>query len=195
MKRIVVIAGTVAVAGTVGLGAAVAYADSSPTQSPKPTPTPTERVPLRLPIGPRLPGQLPAIDQMLHGEAVGKDANGAIKTYDWQNGQVTAVSGSSVTVRSSDGTTWTWTLNGDTKVRKNDKEDGSASDLATGDKVVISGTRAGDTRTTSMVVDPAPDFSKVRQRLENLRKDLPRLRKDLPGLPGDRRPGLPSPPA
>jgi hypothetical protein len=193
MKRIVVIAGTVAVAGTVGLGAAVAYADSSPTQSPKPTPTPTERVPLRLPIGPRLPGQLPAIDQMLHGEAVGKDANGAIKTYDWQNGQVTAVSGSSVTVRSSDGTTWTWTLNGDTKVRKNDKEDGSASDLATRDKVAIAGTRAGNTRTASMVADPPPDFSKVRQRLQNLRKELPRLRQDFPG---ERlRPGLPSPPA
>ena len=185
MKRIVVIAGTVTLAAGVGVGAAAAYADPSPS----PSQSPSQGHGAGVPGGPApaLPGGLPAIDQMLHGEAVAKDDQGAIRTHDWQNGQVTAVSGSSMTVRSADGATWTWTLNGDTKVRKAGK-DGTASDIATGDKVVVSGQRTGDTRTAAMVADPPPDFAKLRERMRDLHKVMPRLhgdlRRELPSPPG-----------
>ncbi|HEX6469117.1 MAG TPA: DUF5666 domain-containing protein, partial [Streptosporangiaceae bacterium] len=136
----------------------------------------------RVPFMP-LPGLLPGpLNEVLYGETVAKADDGSIKAFDWQNGQVTGVSGSSVTVRSSDGTTWTWTLTGDTLVRKN-KKDGSASDIAAGDKVAIAGARSGGTRTAARVMDPAPDLSKLRQRLPDLRDRLPRLHEGpRPGL-------------
>jgi hypothetical protein len=200
MKRIVVIVGTAALAAGVGFGAAAAAAaDPSPgpsianrsaTDGPTTDGPTTGRPPAPGAPGPHLrgfAGGLPAPGQMLHGEAVTKDANGVLKTLDWQNGEVTAVSGSSVTVRSGDGTTWTWTLNGDTKVVKEGK-DASASDIATGDKVAVAGQRAGDTRTASVVAGPPPDLSKLRQRMDDMRKGLPHLRKELGR-------DLPSPPA
>jgi hypothetical protein len=185
MKRIVVIAGTAALAAGVGFGAAAAYADPSPSPSASGGTTGADRPPAL--AAPGVPGHHlggPHFGQMLHGEAVTKDEGGAVKTHDWQNGVVTAVSGSSVTVRSSDGTTWTWTLTGDTKVRENDK-DGSAADVKTGDKVAISGLRTGGTRTAATVLDPPPDRTKMRERM---REHLPHLREHL-------KRDLPSPPA
>jgi hypothetical protein len=187
MKRSVLIAGTAALAAGLGFGAAAAYADPSPRPGSGSPSMSTDRPPA---IGvPGVPGHAllggpPPLDQMLYGEAVGKDENGAVKTRDWQNGVVTAVAGSSATVRSTDGTTWTWTLTGDTKVRKSDKA-GAASDVKTGDKVAISGLRSGTTRTAEAVIDPPPDFTKIRER----------LRKHLPRLHGELRRVQPSPPA
>jgi hypothetical protein len=194
MKRIVVIAGTAALAAGVGVGAAAAYADPSPSPSPSSSESASPGRPpgIAVPGMPGMPGHVrvggpPAFGQMLHGEAVTKDDSGAVKTHDWQTGVVTAVSGSSVTVRSDDGTAWTWTLNGDTRVRENGKQ-GAAADVKAGDKVAISGLRSGDTRTAAAVLDPPPDLTKMRDRMRDLRKQLPHLRQDLKG-------DLPSPPA
>jgi hypothetical protein len=121
---------------------------------------------------------LDEIGQALYGETVTKDDNGAIKTHDWQNGQVTSVSGASVTVRSADGTSWTWTTNGDTEVRKDGKT-AQVSAIKAGDKVIVSGLRNDGTRTAARVADPAPDFAKLRERLRDLGRDLPKLRHDL----------------
>lgn len=169
MKRVVLIAGAAAiVSGTVAT-AATAYAASSPSASPS-VPVPHPRFDLGQP------------SQMLYGESVGNDDKGTIETHDYQNGQVTAVSGTSMTVRSSDGTSWTWTLGSGTTVRTKD-ETASASDIKTGDKVIVSGLRSGSTRNASLVADPPPDFGKLRERLKNLPKDFPRPPGDLHGPP------------
>jgi hypothetical protein len=156
MKRIAMLAGALVIAGGTGAAVAVsAYASSPPPPSGHGRPF----------AGPGAPP-----GEMLYGESVGKDDKGAIERHDFQNGQVTAVSGGSVTVRSSDGTSWTWTLNGSTKVVK---DSGSASEVKTGDKVMVSGLRDGGTRTASLVVDPPPDFGKLRERLTDLPRHLP----------------------
>jgi hypothetical protein len=165
MKRVITVAAAALIAGGAGAGVTSAFAS---TPSPAPA------------VG--QPADPPVLAEGLYGETVVKDDDGAIKTFVWQSGQVTAASGSSVTVRSENGTTWTWTLNGDTAVRKNDK-DAKPSDIATGDKVRISGERSGNTRTASRVADPPPDFKKIRERMRDLRKDLPRFGDGLPGLP------------
>ncbi|GAA1583444.1 hypothetical protein GCM10009678_77640 [Actinomadura kijaniata] len=89
----------------------------------------------------------------LHGEFTVKDKDGRYVLRDVQRGQVTAVSETSLTVRSEDGTTWTWTVNGDTRVARNEK----ITSLKAGDTVRVAGTRSGETRTAAFVGKPPAD--------------------------------------
>ena len=93
---------------------------------------------------------------------------------------MTAASATSLTVKSDDATTWTWTLNADTKVRGANLKVEPASSIKVGDTVVVAGQRSGDTRTARAVVDPPPNLKNLRPDLKQLRKDLQRLRLDLP---------------
>ncbi|WP_051468857.1 DUF5666 domain-containing protein [Actinomadura oligospora] len=86
----------------------------------------------------------------LHGEVTVKDENGAYVLRDVQSGKVTAVSATSLTVRSDDGTGWTWTLNSGTRVGHGEKIDS----IRNGDTVRVEGARSGDTRTAAFVVEP-----------------------------------------
>jgi Domain of unknown function (DUF5666) len=174
MKRIMVIAGAVAVVSGAGTAVATAYASSGPSSSPS-----SGVVAAGCPAAP-FPMALGHPSRMLYGESAGQDDKGAVEIYDWQNGQVTAVSGASMTVRSADGTSWTWTLGASTKIGRNGTI-GKASDIKAGDKVIVSGRRSGSTRTASAVADPPPDFSQLQRKLSDLRKNLP---KDLPNPRG-----------
>ncbi|MFC4530324.1 hypothetical protein [Sphaerisporangium dianthi] len=89
----------------------------------------------------------------LHGEATVRARGGGFATYTWQRGDVTAVSGGSITVKSADGANWTWALNTDTKVRKNGAKSASSA-LTSGDGVFVLGTPNGDARTAQGVVVP-----------------------------------------
>ena len=171
MRHLKAIVTAVVVTGALGLGVATAYAASSTNE-------PTVESPEPAMAGPFGPAALPAFDgppepgQLLYGESARKTDDGAIQFHDWQAGEVTAASDSSVTVRSADGTTWTWTLTKDTRIRTTDGKNGTASDIKVGDKIMISGLRDGDTRTARAVADPPPDFSKIRKRLPDIRKHL-----------------------
>lgn len=88
----------------------------------------------------------------VHGEATVRRKDG-FHLATWQRGKVTAVSGTSLTVRSADGASWTWTANGGTRVRKNGEKAGLKA-LATGDQVVVAGERSGGTRTARLVRVP-----------------------------------------
>lgn len=79
--------------------------------------------------------------RVLHGETVVAGDNGPV-THVVQRGVVTAVSGTSFTVRSSDGFTLTWTRNAETKVRTAPK-DQPQRPLAVGDDVMTHGVREG----------------------------------------------------
>jgi hypothetical protein len=134
---------------------------------------------------------LPALTLPLHGEAIVKDpSSGATVIQDFQTGKVTAISSSSMTVRSADGTTWTWTLSADTRAHKG-FADLSVSAIKVGDTVAVSGIRSGDTRTAQHVADPPPDPQKLRQ---DLQKQLPNLQPDA-GRSWPTLPALPSQPA
>jgi hypothetical protein len=88
----------------------------------------------------------------VHGEATVKKKDGfAVRT--WQRGDVTGAAAGSLTVKSADGTSWTWKIDGDTRIRKDGKKVDAAA-LTTGDTVFVAGARTGDTRTSVAVVAP-----------------------------------------
>lgn len=176
MRRTTVITGAVVLA--LGLGASgSAYAE---------------------PPGPTVP-QVPKARAVQHGErTVETDHGTQIRTG--QTGKVTAVSPGSLTVRSADGTTWTWSRTGNTHV--------TGHAVRVGDTVMVGGVRTGTTRTADRIRNPPPDFDAIRERLKTLRPNLPRnLPKGLPDVPTARpdaptdrpdaptaRPGAPTPP-
>ena len=83
----------------------------------------------------------------LHGEFTVRKKDGGFATLDAQRGQVTAVDGASLTVRSADGFTHRYTVTKDTKIRK----DGARSDLSAvkvGDAVGVLATHGGTDQAT-----------------------------------------------
>jgi len=72
----------------------------------------------------------------VHGEFVVKGKDGKYVTTDAQRGSITAVSPTSVTVRSADGFTATYAVNADTKIRK-DGKDAAIGTVKVGDPVVV----------------------------------------------------------
>jgi hypothetical protein len=89
----------------------------------------------------------------VHGTATVRIKDGGFAQVAWQRGQVTAVLGGKLTVRSTDGTTWQWGTNSGTKVRKRGDK-ASISQLAANDRVFVIGTVDGSTRTARAAVVP-----------------------------------------
>jgi ribosomal protein S11 len=69
-----------------------------------------------------------------HGEFTGRGK--AHRTIDYQRGTVTATNGTSITVRSKDGFTATYTVAPTTKVRR-DKQAATPAQVQTGDRVFV----------------------------------------------------------
>lgn len=84
------------------------------------------------PMGGR--GGLGAVGNALHGEFTVSDGNGGYTTDLLQNGTVTAVSGTSLTAKSADGYTKTYTINSSTQV---DATSSQISSVKTGDTVTV----------------------------------------------------------
>jgi hypothetical protein len=87
----------------------------------------------------------------LHGEFVVKDKDGKIVTKVVQHGQITAVSATSVTLKSDDGFTATYVVNGDTKVNVGGSS-AAISGVKTGNDGWVIATKSGDTATASNLV-------------------------------------------
>ncbi|NUT72905.1 hypothetical protein HNO81_17295 [Pseudarthrobacter sp. C4D7] len=180
MRR-AVLAGAVAVALT-GTGAALAW---SATGAPAPTPSPSSQSRPGNPgdaPGPHKPGK-PQRAQPLHGEGVVKNPDGTFQTKLEQRGTVESVSDSAITVKSEDGFSQAYAINGDTKVtrvpaaatngatpgpdttpgsmRDDGKRlkptDGTIADIAAGDTVRIAGVKDGDIATATRIVKGAGD--------------------------------------
>ncbi|MFG2090919.1 DUF5666 domain-containing protein [Spirillospora sp. NPDC048824] len=149
----------VGVAGLLGLGlylAVPAFADDpSPSASPTAEPKhprwdrPGEDRPFRRGHG--LPGHRLG-GHGVHGEATVQRDDG-FRLATWQRGEITALSSTTLTVKSADGVSWTWTTNADTRVRK-DHEKAAVKDLADGDKILVAGERSGGTRTAKLIRVP-----------------------------------------
>jgi hypothetical protein len=151
-------AGLVA-AGAVGAGVAYA-ADPSPSGSGTPTPSASSSDTTgpggRFGLGGRHGGFLGhradgLAGRAMHGELVVKDRGGKPVTVDVQRGSVTAVSASSITLRSDDGFTATYTITSDTRVRI-DEKGSTTAEVRTGDTAVVTARKSGDTATAQLLV-------------------------------------------
>lgn len=98
----------------------------------------------------------------LHGEAVvphrdsdGKVVDGQYDTVVYQRGSVTAVSSSSISVKSPDGYTATYAVTSNTHVHKDGKIV-AVTDLTVGDTVRVAGTRSGTTTTAKRIDSGRP---------------------------------------
>jgi Domain of unknown function (DUF5666) len=86
----------------------------------------------------------------LHGELTLQTKDG-VKTVVVARGQVTALAGDSITVKSSDGVSTTFKINGDTRFGFL-RQPAPRAELKVGDTVWVAGTRSGDTNTANRVV-------------------------------------------
>ena len=150
---------TVALAGAVGVG--IASADPTTTPTPSATASPTAGAPTAESSTPANPNKAPKAGKAaktkgdltrraLHGEVTlgGKKH----RVVDFQRGAVSAVSASSITVRSTDGFSATYAVDATTKVRQA-KEKTTIADVKSGDKVRVVATKNGSTLTATRVAD------------------------------------------
>jgi Cu/Ag efflux protein CusF len=89
-----------------------------------------------------------------HGELTVRAGKGT-QVVDVQRGQVTAVSATSVTVRSKDGFSATYVVGSSSKVRAA-KKAASISAVRTGDRVGVVAVRSGGVVTVRRLADPHP---------------------------------------
>lgn len=165
--RKALLAGAVALALT-GTGVAIAWSatDLSPaTTSPSSSASPSEPA-----KGKKDKSQRP---QHLHSESVVKKADGTFETELSQQGTVDAVSATSVTVKSEDGFTQSYTVNADTRIIKYPAPaaDGTPAkgadgkrlkpsevtiaEIATGESIRIAGVKNGNDVTARNIVEGA----------------------------------------
>lgn len=109
-------------------------------------------------------GHGPMLGAPLHGTFVVPDRDGGYRTVVAQRGEVTAVSGSSLTVRSEDGFVATYRLTDATDVLGGT---GGVADLVEGDDVSVSAEREGAVNTATHVADL--------DRMVDLRRNHPGL--------------------
>ncbi|MDP3972161.1 MAG: hypothetical protein Q8P61_04525 [Candidatus Nanopelagicales bacterium] len=110
----------------------------------------------RSPMG--VPGVngLPVPGDPMHGEMVMNDPPGAgVFTVRFARGEVTAVSGTSITIRCSDGYDGTFAIAAETKVfLKGDKN--AITEVTAGSTVLAIGRVAGESTTATLVTDDEP---------------------------------------
>jgi hypothetical protein len=86
----------------------------------------------------------------LHGQAVVPKSGGGFQTVAFQRGQVTAVSASSITVKSADGYSHTYAITSSTAV---DAQRSGISSVKTGNQAIVTATVSGKTTTAVSVLD------------------------------------------
>jgi hypothetical protein len=145
-----VLATGVAVAGTLGAtnalaGSAAPAAETTPgpSQSAQPAPPAPGTKPGHRFGGPGHGFGRWLGGRALHGQVVVEKPGGGTQTIVFQQGTITAKGSDSVTVKSTDGFTLTWTVGPDTRVSSVGGGGGLAG-LAVGENVVAAGTPSGN---------------------------------------------------
>ncbi|MFK4085287.1 hypothetical protein ACI2LF_14335 [Kribbella sp. NPDC020789] len=150
------IAGTIAAVAVTTTAGGVAWAATSADPTPSPSVTPStpgepQAGPGRGPGGGHGgPGMMFGQGGALHGEFVVKKDGGGYQTVATQRGEVTAVSTDSITVKSEDGYSRTYTLTEETLV--NAARDG-IGDVKTGNTVFVSALVADGKATATSLND------------------------------------------
>jgi len=168
-RRVAVLAGVVTVGVLAGAGVAVA-ATSSPSPTPTPTASPAPSVSKLHPLpangaprgmlhrapflfGPAFggPGLLGGgLFGAVHGTVVVPKSGGGYQTVTFQTGKVTAVSSTSITLRSADGISRSYQVSSSTMV--NAQRDGIGS-IKDGNQVTVTATASGSTATATRIID------------------------------------------
>jgi len=141
-------AGAVAVAAVIAaLGGAAVYAAAEGTSHPFGA---SHQTPGGVHGANGRPGQGEIAPPSLHGEFVVTDGNGGYRTELAQTGTVTAISPTSITVRSEDGFTQTYAIP--------NTASNAGAPFATDEQVVVHATRNGQTATVTNIGNPQPDL-------------------------------------
>jgi hypothetical protein len=138
-----------AVLGLSGLVGLPASAAAQPSPSP-PEPTPSETSPSEIAPPSDNGHNDMGLGNILHGEGVIK-TKGGTQPVAMQHGTVTAVSDSSITLKSSDGYTKTWSLNDSVHVVEHRKTL-QPNSIKVGSDLIVAGPRQGTTFTASIVI-------------------------------------------
>jgi hypothetical protein len=93
-----------------------------------------------------------------HGSVTMQTKNGDV-TIDVQRGTITAISSTSMTVKSADGFTLTWTFGDKMRVLEN-RSTIQPTDVKVGETVGVAGEKNGSTETARLVVIPRQGASK-----------------------------------
>jgi hypothetical protein len=96
------------------------------------------------------PGWFAGSGQALHGECVVATDDGGTQTRLFQRGEVTEVTKSSITLKSSDGFTKRYVVNGDTIVHG---DEGGIGSVAKNEEVVVTALHDGGDPTAQRIVD------------------------------------------
>jgi hypothetical protein len=159
-RRPYILAGVAVAALLGGAGAALAATSSAPpspaasssvaaTPVPSPSPGPPgTHAGFRHFRGPGFPGG--SLFGALHGQFVIGKSGGGYQTVDAQNGQVTAVSSTSITLKSADGFTHTYAVASSTIVDA--QRDGIGS-VKVGNQAAVLATVSGSTTTATSITD------------------------------------------
>ena len=160
-RRPLVIAGITVVGLLGGAGAALATTGSviravpstavaaTPTPAPTLSPAGPGRVRHRGLGGPGF-GGLAGLAGALHGQFVAGKAGGGYQTVDFQKGKVTAVSATSITLRSTDGYSHTYSIANSTIV---DAQRNGIGSVKVGNQASLSAAVAGSTATAVSIMD------------------------------------------
>jgi hypothetical protein len=120
--------------------------------------------------------------ELLHGEGVAEDADGTIVTIRMQQGEVTTISATSMSVKSADGYTSTYAINDQTMLER----DGEDTAPKVGDTVHVRATVDGTVATADHVHALSPERA---QELEDHRAAMEDWLAERPEGPGRGAPG------
>ena len=168
-RRFAVMAGVVTLGVLAGAGVAVAATSSSgqpaaqeasASSSPSPSASVRPHVPPQGPWRGRPPGDGPfefggpgalgGLFGAVHGSAVVPKPGGGYQTIAFQNGKVTAVSSTSITLHSADGYSHSYRVTSSTLV--NAQRDGIGS-IKSGNQVIVTATVSGSSATAVRILD------------------------------------------
>ncbi|HET6818789.1 MAG TPA: hypothetical protein VFH66_16285 [Mycobacteriales bacterium] len=161
--RVIALVTAGVIAGGIG-GAVISQLGVATASSPSPAPSAGARgFPGFGPdgrFGPEGPGRMGLLGglgggRLLHGEATVQKAGGGTMVVRFQNGVISGVTGSTMTVRSTDGFTASYTVNGTSRILLNGT-DGTLSKLAKNDQVRVLAVESGSTSVAKMVLDGVP---------------------------------------
>jgi VCBS repeat-containing protein len=156
MWKQIAIAGAVG-AAILGTGAAALAETGSSSTSGSAAPAASTSTAGTAPTGTAAKGALKgklglAIKNFDHGSWVSQD-QGSPQTHDAIKGTVSAVSASSITVKSADGTSQTYVVTSDTAVRVKGTGKSAIGSVKVNDTVLVTGTASGSTMTAKHVLD------------------------------------------
>jgi hypothetical protein len=171
-----------ALGATALTGIAFAATDS-PTTSPTPSATQAPDAEAAPPAGGmgmrggpggmhgKGPGALGrGLGDVLHGDVTVEREDGTAELVRVQRGTVESVGEGTVTVKSSDGYTSTWTVNDQTTLRR-DRDDATVTDLKAGDTVLARGPVDGDQATARVLQALSPEAAaQMQERIEEFKE-------------------------